>query len=94
MGFDSISIPKIAITGGYLRKDLGSYDIYDQLKKIQCPTLILQGRESVFSVEGAEAIHKKINNSELHLFENCGHFEYIEAPTKFKKLIEDFYGIN
>lgn len=94
MGFDSISIPKIGVTGASIRSDLGQYDIHDQLDKIQCPTLILQGTESVFSVEGAEAINNELVNSELHLFGDCGHFEYIEAPDKFKQLIEEFYGIN
>ena len=93
LGFDSISIKKIDATNGHVRKGLGKYDIHDQLYRLTCPTLILQGTESVFSVEGAEAIHNELINSELHLFENCGHFEYIEAPNKFNQLIEDFYGI-
>ncbi|NNM17923.1 MAG: alpha/beta fold hydrolase [Croceitalea sp.] len=94
LGFDSISIKKIEATNNHVRKTLGKYDIHDQLYRITCPTLILHGTESVFSVEGAEAIHDILTNSELHLFENCGHFEYIESPNKFKGLIEDFYGIN
>lgn len=91
LGFDSISIKKIDVTNTYVRKGLGNYDIHDRLSSITCPTLILHGTESVFSVEGAEAIHNKLINSELHLFENCGHFEYIESPDKFKVLIEEFY---
>ena len=94
LGFDSISIKKIDVTNTYVRKGLGKYDIHDRLSAITCPTLILHGTESVFSVEGAEAIHKKLINSELQLFENCGHFEYIESPQKFKELIEEFYGVN
>lgn len=93
MGFDSISIPKIRVTSGFIRKDLGKYDIHKQIEKIQCPTLILHGTESIFSVEGAEAIHNKLTNSELRLFENCGHFEYIESPNKFQQLIKDFYSV-
>jgi proline iminopeptidase len=94
LGFDSISIKKIDLTNTYVRKGLGKYDIHDQLYRITCPTLILHGSESVFSVEGAEAIHNKLTNSELQLFENCGHFEYIESPNKFKQLVENFYGVN
>jgi len=94
LGFDSISVKKIDVTNKLVRKDLGTYDIHDLLRVITCPTLILQGTESVFSVEGAEAINNELVNSELHLFGDCGHFEYIEAPDKFKQLIEEFYGIN
>lgn len=94
LGFDSISIPKISVTSRFVRRDLGRYDIHDKLEKIKCPTLILHGTESIFSIEGAEAIQDILPNSELQLFENCGHFEYIEAPDKFSTSIEQFYGIN
>ena len=91
LGFDTISIKKIAVTSKYVRGDLGKYDIHDHISVITCPTLILQGRESVFSVEGAEGIHNKLPNSTLHIFENCGHFEYIESPEKFMRSIIVFY---
>ena len=91
LGFDSISVSKIDVTNSKVRKNLGQYDIHDKLSLISCPTLILQGTESVFSVEGAYAIRNNIPNSELYIFENCGHFEYIESPSKFKKSIIDFY---
>lgn len=91
LGFDSISIPKLDHTNQIVRRNLGNYDIHGQLPKIKSKTLIMQGTESVFSVEGARAIHSRIPNSEIHLFDDCGHFEYIEAPDQFKNLILDFY---
>ena len=91
LGFDSVSIPKISWTNTLVRANLGGYDIHNQLSKIRSHTLIMQGTESVFSVEGAMAIHQQIPSSEIHLFENCGHFEYLESPAKFKQLILDFY---
>lgn len=91
LGFDSINVPKISHTNSIVRASLGEYDIHDQLSRINCKTLIMQGTESVFSVEGAMAIHENIKDSQLQLFENCGHFEYIEAPKKFKQLVVDFY---
>lgn len=94
LGFDEKSVPKISSTNGTVRASLGNYDIHDRLNKIQCKTLIMQGTESVFSVEGAQAISAGIPNSELHLFEDCGHFEYIEAPKKFKNLMLNFYEKN
>lgn len=93
LGFDSLSVPKISSTNRIVRKSLGEYNIHDQLPLIKSRTLIMQGMESVFSVEGAKAIHHKIPHAELHLFEACGHFEYIESPEKFRRLIEAFYGL-
>ena len=94
LGFDSVSVPKIGITNGIVRSNLGEYDIHNQLAKIMGRTLIIQGNESVFSVEGARAIHKELPNSEIHIFENCGHFEYIEFPKKFQNLVFEFYFID
>jgi proline iminopeptidase len=94
LGFDSLSVPKINRTNSKVRMNLGEYDIHDQISAIKCKTLIMQGTESVFSVEGAMAIQNKIPKSEIHLFKNCGHFEYIESPEKFRGLILDFYKKN
>jgi proline iminopeptidase len=91
LGFDSISVPKINNTNGIVRANLGKYDIHNKLRNINCKTLIMQGTESVFSIEGAMAIHERIPTSEIHIFEDCGHFEYIENPKKFKNLILEFY---
>ena len=91
LGFDSNSVPKINNTNRLVRADLGEYDIHSKLPNIKSRTLIMQGTESVFSVEGAMAINNKLPFSKIHLFENCGHFEYIESPGKFKNLILDFY---
>ena len=94
LGFDSISVPKISRTNAIVRADLGNYDIHDQLPKITCRSMIMQGTESIFSVEGAEAMHHALRNSELHLFEHCGHFEFIESPQMFQQFIEEFYEVN
>jgi proline iminopeptidase len=91
LGFDSLSIRKIEKTGKYVRQDLGKYDIHDSLFRLSCPALILQGDESVFSVEGAEAIQQKLRGSQLIVFEHCGHFEYIEFPGLFKSAVLNFY---
>ena len=91
LGFDTTNVPKIGVTSRYVRRDLGKYDIHEKLSRITCPTLILQGDKSVFSMEGAEAIHSRIVNASLVVFEDCGHFEYIEAPDKFKSSILNFF---
>ena len=93
LGFDSISVPKIDHTNRIVRANLGHYDIHDRLHAIACRTLIMQGTKSVFSMEGAVAMHDQIPSSELHVFEDCGHFQFIERPRKFSKLIFDFYAI-
>jgi proline iminopeptidase len=91
LGFDKKLVEKNETTSKHLRDNLAKYDIHKELKKITCPVLVMIGRQSIFSVEGAGAIQASLPNSELMIFEDCGHFEYIEQPTKFKTAVEGFY---
>ena len=53
--------------------------LMDGLDKVEAKTLILVGREDAFcSVKGAEVAHAGIAQSELVIFEDCGHFVWIE----------------
>jgi pimeloyl-ACP methyl ester carboxylesterase len=61
-----------------------------QLNAITCPTLIIQGDSSVFSVAGAEAIRARIPSARLVVLENCGHFPFIEKPNEFARAIHAF----
>lgn len=91
LGFDSKLVEKNEITSMHIRDNLAKYDIHSELKKITCPVLVMIGRQSVFSVESAGAIDASLPNSTLKIFEDCGHFEYIEQPAQFKSVVTDFY---
>lgn len=80
LGVDQQWLANIRVTNNRVWGDLGRYDIHDQLERITAPTLILHGESSVISMEGAEAIHARIPNSQLIRLTNVGHFAYIEAP--------------
>ena len=65
-------------------------DIYDELYKVKCPTLVIGGgcdkivgKEA--SVEIAEAI-----GCDIHIYENLGHAAYEEAPD-FNKKVREFF---
>lgn len=88
--FDQHSLANLAITSKAVRADLGRYDIHDRLKKISAPTLIIHGDASVFSVEGAKALHREIPRSQLVILDDVGHFAYIESPRAFKAAIKAF----
>lgn len=88
--FEQHSLANLAITSRAVRADLGRYDIHHRLEKITAPTLIIHGDASVFSVEGAEAIHREIPRSQLVILEDVGHFAYIESPRAFKAAIKAF----
>lgn len=55
--------------------------LVDDLGKVEAKTLIVVGREDAFcSVKAAEEAHAGIAESELVIFEHCGHFAWIENP--------------
>lgn len=73
-----------------LAHEVENYDIRDQLSVIKSPTLIIHGETDVIPVKYAEEIHNRLENSDLVIFEQCGHFPYIEMPDKFFTLISNF----
>ena len=62
------------------------YDYTDEIKQIQCPTLIMWGdSDKLVNVEAAPKFHADIPNSELLIYENMGHVPMEEIPEKSAK---------
>lgn len=70
--------------------DVMNYDIHDRLSTITCPTLILHGDADPTPVAAVEDIRDRIEQAELVLMDRCGHFPFIEAPTKFFSEVRTF----
>jgi proline iminopeptidase len=63
---------------------LQTYDVEPRLREISVPTLVIVGREDVFTpMSQAERLHRAIPGSELEVIENAGHFNYAEQPEPF-----------
>jgi len=73
-----------------LAHEVDNYDIRDQLSIIKSPTLIIHGDSDVIPVKYAEEIHNRLENSDLVILEQCGHFPYIEVQDRFFRLISNF----
>lgn len=62
------------------------------IQKVQCPALIIWGKEdNVIPVAHAEKFHRDIKNSQLVIFENCGHCPMLEEPEKTKEACVRFF---
>jgi proline iminopeptidase len=73
--------------GNFLR----TFDFIPQLKKIKCPTLILAGKEDwICSPEQAKILAKHIPDSQLKIFNRCGHAIAVDAHEKYIKAIKGF----
>ncbi len=71
---------------GHLR----SWDRLDDLSRIAVPTLILIGRYDLTSVDTAQEMGRRIPQSRVVIFEDSGHFMYLEEAEKFLSEVRGF----
>lgn len=65
--------------------------IDQNLKDIQVPTKIFWGEhEAILHTKNGVNLNKKLPNSELEIFENCGHFVYQDDYQRFINLIKSW----
>ena len=70
---------------------LVGYDIRDRLADIDDPTLIVWGRnDRVVPVPAAFSYKRRIEHTELHIFDETGHAPQMERPVRFNRLLRSF----
>jgi proline iminopeptidase len=88
------TVKNMSAVNDYIWKSISGFDLHKQLDIINCPTLIMHGRLDPLPLEAAEKIQEHISNSELVVFENSGHWIYLEERKKFKNTITNFISKN
>lgn len=88
--FDTERVKKFfessAIFGPYLM----NYNLYNDMKSINCPTLVIHGDYDVIPTEAIERMGKEIKSAVIHIVKNCGHFVHIEQPEFYFSTIRNF----
>jgi L-proline amide hydrolase len=69
---------------------LKSWDITDQLHRIDAPTLLVSGRYDEATPYIVEQIHERIPGSRWILFEESSHTPHLEEPDRFFPEVEAF----
>lgn len=73
------------------RRSAGLTYANKNIENIKVPTLILQGALDRLVPEiNAVTLNKLIKNSKLRIFENCGHFPFLEKQELFLKVVLSF----
>jgi 2-hydroxy-6-oxonona-2,4-dienedioate hydrolase len=68
-------------------------DVSMRLGEIAAPTLVIWGRNDRFvPMDTGLRLVAGIPNSELHVFNNCGHWVQWEHAERFNRLVADFLG--
>ena len=66
-------------------------DFSDRLGEITAPTLIIHGaHDPAVPVAWAYRVHRCLPNSELRVFDGCGHWPPRERPEEFNRVVEGF----
>jgi len=69
-----------------------TFNFEEKLNKIACKVLIICGAQDwINDPQYARQIAKNIPNSELYIFDECGHFVWIDQPELFFNTIEMFF---
>ena len=68
------------------------FNTLDRLSRISVPTLILSGAHDWITppAQGGERIHARLLNSELVVFEESGHFPFLEERDAFLQAVRDW----
>ncbi len=71
--------------------NLASYDILDRLEDVDVPALIVWGRhDKVVPPRDAAEYARRLRNSSLEVFDECGHLPMAERPLRFNRSLERF----
>ena len=68
------------------------YDLVSRVRRLPTPALVIHGRDDFIPIESAAEIAHALPGAEFRVFEECGHFAYLEQPEMFRDAIEKFVG--
>jgi pimeloyl-ACP methyl ester carboxylesterase len=70
-------------------------DLSPLLSKISQPTLLIWGEnDTATPLSHAKIMEKQIQNSGLVVFENAGHFSFVDKPYEFMLVLKSFFEIS
>ena len=98
--YDRSNIPIVAerLTQGnmtinrlvYQNMRLIDFDCSKELEALKLPVLIILGEQDIIDLETAKTTSNVLSNSELIILENCGHYGWLDRPTKYFQHIYDY----
>jgi len=72
-------------------KEAATMDLRPHLNRITVPAVVIVGRHDfITNVAMAEEMVRHIPNTRLEIFEDSGHFAFVEEPEKFYRVIKGF----
>jgi proline iminopeptidase len=72
--------------------NIRDWDVFDRLREISLPTLVVAGRFDECAPEHMRDMHRRIAGSRFELFESSAHMPFLEEPERFDRVMRDFLG--
>ncbi|MEP6754705.1 MAG: alpha/beta hydrolase [Chthonomonadales bacterium] len=67
-----------------------NYDLRVELRRVECPVLILQGHQDPIGEGTAYETKACLQNSTITFIDKCGHFPWLERPKTFYPILFKF----
>ena len=85
------SLMKVAPLRVFNEKETPTFDLRPHLNKIKVPTLVIVGRQDfITNVDMAKEMAERIPNAKMEIFEESGHYGFVEEPEKFYRVVKAF----
>ena len=85
------SLIKVAPLRVFNEKEAPTFDLRPHLKEIKVPTLVIVGRQDfITNVDMAKEMVERIPNAKMEIFEESGHYGFVEEPEKFYRVVKEF----
>ena len=85
------SLMRVAPLRVFNEKEAPTFDLRPRLNKIKVPTLIIVGRQDfITNVDMAKEMAERIPNAKMEIFEESGHYGFVEEPEKFYRAVKEF----
>lgn len=75
---------------GALSSELSSFDLYNDLNKVTCPTLLIYGETEPAKNLYTGKMLSLMPDASLEVVMKAGHFPFIEQQAEFNELVTDF----
>ncbi|HEY3421723.1 MAG TPA: alpha/beta hydrolase [Methanocellaceae archaeon] len=84
---------RIAPLKCFNEREAPTMDLRGMLDKIKVPVLIIVGRHDFITpVSMSEGLVRHIRDARLDVFEESGHYAFVEEPEKFNRIVRGFLG--
>lgn len=70
--------------------NLSDFDTRNDLKTLKLKTLVLVGEKDYVSPFVMESLSSSVPKAKTHVFENAGHFYYLEKKDEFLEVLKEF----